>query len=96
MAHMMLESKRASRGKRMTSLVGKAAEDDEAFWGNEVWNEEGSDADSYVEEEEEKPDEFDSDFDETESEEESGSEEEKQATKTRKIQVHSFIATCHY
>jgi len=83
----MLSSKRATRGKRMTSLVGKAAEDDEAFCGNDVVDEAGSDADSYVEEEEEKPDEFDSDFDVTESEEESDSEEEKQATKTRKTQV---------
>ncbi len=90
MAHMMLLAKRASRGKRMTSLVGKAAEDDEAFWGHDVWNEEGSEADSYVQEEE-KPDEFDSDFDETESEEESDSEEEKQATRTKKTQDKKMV-----
>ncbi len=91
---MMLESKRASRGKRMTSLVGKAAEDDEAFWGNDVWNEDGSDAESFVDEEGDKPDEFDTDFDESETEEESDSEEEKEATRGRKKQVP--IIGSHY
>ena len=72
MAHMMLSNARATRGKRMSVLVGKAAEDDEAFWGAgaEVWDDdEGSDAAAYVAEEE-KPDLFDSDFNDTETEEE--------------------------
>ena len=82
--------KRASRGTRMTELVGDALEEDEAFWGHDIWNEEeGSDMDSYDEEEEEvKPDEFDSDFNDTESDDESGSEEE---TKLRKSSKASSI-----
>lgn len=90
MSHMMLSSARATRGKRMSSLVGQAAEDDEAFWGADIWEEEGSDADSYEEvEEEQKPDQFDSDFNDTETEEESGSDEEKAATKQGKRQVRT-------
>lgn len=88
MAHMMLSNARSTRGKRMSVLVGKAAEDDEAFWGAgaDVWDDEGSDAESYVAEEE-KPDLFDSDFNDTETEEESGSEEEREVKRQSKKQV---------
>ncbi|RYH24967.1 hypothetical protein EON65_16065 [archaeon] len=64
--HWMLKDKRATRGKRMASLVGEAEEEDEQFWGNEVWQENDSDAESYSTEEEVKPDQFDSDFNDTE------------------------------
>lgn len=90
MAHMMLEAKRATRGKRMNLLVGQAAEDDDAFWGNEVWEEgEGSDEDSFhTADEEEKPDEFDSDFNESETEDEEDEDEEaeKAAQKGGRVQ----------
>lgn len=83
----------------MADLVGQAAEDDEQFWGNEVWNEDedGSDAESFEEDEEEvKPDEFDSDFNDTETEEESGSDDEKKMQKSaRAQQVISTTSVLH-
>jgi hypothetical protein len=85
----MLEAKRATRGLRMAELVGQAADDDEQFWNADVWNEDedGSDAESFVEEEEEaKPDEFDSDFNDTETEEESGSDDEGNMKKSARAQ----------
>ena len=33
----MLKDKRATRGLRMSSLIGKAAEEDDAFWKHEVY-----------------------------------------------------------
>lgn len=35
------KEKRSTRGKRMTALIGKAAEEDDAFWGagDAVWQE---------------------------------------------------------
>jgi hypothetical protein len=86
MAHMMLAEKRASRGQRMGSLVGKALEDDEAFWNNEVWNDGSDDESFHTQDEEAKPDVFDSDFDEseTEDEEEEDKEEERRASKSEK------------
>ncbi len=85
----MLETKRATRGLRMAELVGEAADDDEQFWNADIWNEDedGSDAESFVEEDEEvKPDEFDSDFNDTETEEESGSDDEGNMRKTARAQ----------
>lgn len=72
----MLKDKRATRGKRMADLVGKAAEDDEAFWGHEIWQDgsDASDAESYSTEEE-KPDVFDSDFNDTEDDDDEDDEE---------------------
>ena len=32
----MLKDKRSTRGLRMSSLVGKAADEDDAFWKHEV------------------------------------------------------------
>ena len=72
----MLEAKRATRGLRMSELVGQAAEDDEQFWNNEVWQEEGSDADSFrSDDDDQRPDEFDSDFNDTETEDEEESDD---------------------
>eukprot|EP01032_Pedospumella_encystans_P020203 gene20203-22956_t len=74
----------------MAELVGEAADDDEQFWNADIWNEDedGSDAESFVEEEEEvKPDEFDSDFNDTETEEESGSDDEGNMRKTARAQM---------
>lgn len=88
MAHMMLPEKRATRGKRMGDLVGQAAEDDDMFWNHDTWQEgDGSDEESFQEEDEPlKPDEFDSDFGESESEEdeEEDEEEERRAVKEGK------------
>ena len=101
----MLESKRATRGLRMAELVGEAADDDEQFWNADIWNEDedGSDAESFVEEEEEvKPDEFDADFNDTETEEESGSDDEGNMRKTARAQkvrllvvTNQYISLCH-
>ncbi len=77
----------------MAELVGQAADDDEQFWNADVWNEDedGSDAESFVEEEEEaKPDEFDSDFNDTETEEESGSDDEGNMKKSARAQQVQF------
>ena len=76
MAHVMLQEKRATRGKRMSALVGKAAEEDDAFYNNEIWQEgDDSENDSYSEESE-KPDVFDSDFNESEDSENEDEEDE--------------------
>lgn len=75
----------------MNALVGQAAEDDDAFWGNEVWQEGGgSDEESFrTVDDEDKPDEFDSDFNDSESEddEEEDEEEEKAAQRGGKVQA---------
>ncbi len=62
----------------MAELVGEAADQDETFWNDGIWQEAESDAESFVAEEE-KPDVFDSDFDESETEEEDDSDDEKAA-----------------
>ena len=77
--------RRSTAGQRMTSLVGKALEEDETFWGHDTWAEgEDSGNESFHESDEDsalKKDEFDSDFDDSESdhedeEREAGAEEE--------------------
>ena len=35
---MLEANKRATRGKRMSELIGEAAEEDEQFWNNDIWN----------------------------------------------------------
>ena len=74
-AAVLSRSKRATAGRRLTSLVGKAAEDDLAFWGHDTWNEEeeGSDNDSFHDSDEDSAhqvDTFDSDFDDSERDDE--------------------------
>lgn len=69
--------KRSTAGKRMSSLVGKAQEEDDAFWGHDTWAEDDSGNDSFRESDEEseaRVDEFDSDFDESESDHEAEEE----------------------
>lgn len=67
-------TKRKTAGTRMSSLVGKAAEDDEAFWSHSTWAEDKadmSDDGSFHESDEDsaaKVDTFDSDFDDSEGE----------------------------
>ncbi len=53
---IMLKEKRATRGKRMTALIGKAAEEDDAFWGTNdtIWDEEDE---SFSEDNKDEPDE---------------------------------------
>lgn len=61
----------------MNSLVGKALEDDDAFWTHETWNEEDSGNDSFHDSDEDsdlKKDEFDSDFDDSETDNEADEE----------------------
>jgi vacuolar protein sorting-associated protein 72 len=65
--------RRKTAGKRMTSLVGKAAEEDDAFWGHDTWAEDDSGNDSFHESDEDsvnRKDRFDSDFDDSESDNE--------------------------
>ncbi len=64
----------------MAELVGEAAEQDETFWGDSIWQEAESDEDSFVEEEI-KPDVFDSDFNDSETEEDSDSDDEKKVAR---------------
>ena len=58
--------KRETRGKRMNALVGKAIEDDEAFWNSGFFGEpEGSEDDDYQSAQDNSSqgrDSFDSDF----------------------------------
>ena len=53
---IMLKEKRATRGKRMTALIGKAAEEDDAFWGTNdtIWDAEDE---SFSEDNKDEPDE---------------------------------------
>ena len=75
---MMLSEKRATRGTRMTQLVGEAADQDEQFWGADVWEE---DEEEFSEVEAE-PDVFDSDFNDTEDDDDDeDDEDEKEAKK---------------
>jgi hypothetical protein len=83
----MLKEKRATRGKRMSDLIGEALEEDEKFYSSEIWAEveEDSEDDSY-EEEDIKPDVFDSDFNDTE-EEESSDDDEAVVRKTERSDI---------
>jgi hypothetical protein len=87
MSATLKRERRATAGKRMTSLIGKAQEKDDAFWGHETWgDEDDSGNDSFRESDEdsaERKDEFDSDFNDSESDHEdeeqaAGDEEERQ------------------
>ena len=40
-AAVLERSRRSTAGKRMASLVGKAQEDDDAFWSHSIWSEAG-------------------------------------------------------
>lgn len=72
----------------MADLVGQAAEDDEQFWNNEIWQEDGSDAESFRSEDEEaKPDEFDSDFNDSETEDEEDSDDDAKIKKVARAQM---------
>ena len=73
----MLLNKRSTRGQRINALIGEAADGDEQFWGNEVWQ---SDDESFSEVEIE-PDEFDSDFNDSEDEGEENSDDEEKSAK---------------
>ena len=77
----------------MSALIGEAAEQDETFWGHEVWAEDEDDESFESEDEEVKPDEFDSDFNDTEDEgDESSSDEDD---KPRKI-VSKVLIKLYY
>ena len=85
---IMLQEKRATRGLRMSALVGEAMEEDNSFYSGEIWQEADSDDDSFHSDDEEvKPDQFDSDFNDTEDEESSDSEDENNIRKTERTQV---------
>lgn len=78
----------------MSSLVGEALDNDEAFWNHETWAEDGEDADSFRESDEDsdvRKDEFDSDFNDSETDNEAedqaaGDEEERRLQRDEKIQ----------
>jgi hypothetical protein len=96
--------RRATAGKRMTVLVGKAQEEDEEFWGHDTWasdNGEASEDESYnVEEEAEvnKVDVFDSDFNDSEEEEddENNEAEELELRRQEKRQTTMAAAASKY
>jgi hypothetical protein len=70
MAAVASRERRKTAGKRMTSLLGKAQEEDDTFWGHDTWAEDDSGNDSFHDSDEDsamKKDEFDSDFDDSES-----------------------------
>jgi vacuolar protein sorting-associated protein 72 len=84
MSAVASRERRSTAGKRMSSLVGKAQDEDDTFWGHETWAEDDSGNESFAESDvgsEERVDQFDSDFDESESDhdaedEAAGAEEE--------------------
>jgi vacuolar protein sorting-associated protein 72 len=70
MAAVASRERRKTAGKRMTSLVGKAQDEDDTFWGHDTWAEDDSGNDSFHDSDEDsamKKDHFDSDFDDSES-----------------------------
>jgi hypothetical protein len=87
-------SRRLTAGKRMSSLVGEALDNDETFWNHETWAEDGEDAESFRESDEDsdvRKDEFDSDFNDSETDNEAedqaaGDEEERRLQRDEKIQ----------
>lgn len=91
--------RRATAGKRMTALLGKAQEDDELFWNHDTWDsiEEASEDGSYnIEDEMEvnRIDVFDSDFNDSEEDEDEEHDEEqderpKKVTATKQLQPSS-------
>jgi vacuolar protein sorting-associated protein 72 len=70
---VLARGRRATAGRRLTTLTGQAAEDDDAFWGHDTWGEDDdSDNASFRESDEEseqRVDTFDSDFDDDEDDE---------------------------
>eukprot|EP00566_Odontella_aurita_P024303 CAMPEP_0113567582 /NCGR_PEP_ID=MMETSP0015_2-20120614/23353_1 /TAXON_ID=2838 /ORGANISM="Odontella" /LENGTH=104 /DNA_ID=CAMNT_0000469987 /DNA_START=205 /DNA_END=515 /DNA_ORIENTATION=- /assembly_acc=CAM_ASM_000160 len=87
-AAVLSRSRRSTAGTRMTSLVGKAKETDDSFWGHSTWGEQAGSSDEESgassfresdEDEEDRVDRFDSDFDDSESEEDEEAEGEKVA-----------------
>jgi vacuolar protein sorting-associated protein 72 len=84
---MAQRERRATAGKRMASLTGKAQEADDAFWGHDTWEEDASGNESFHssdEDSEVKKDVFDSDFDDSESDRE---EEEAAAGETQEREL---------
>ncbi|EJK54321.1 hypothetical protein THAOC_26063, partial [Thalassiosira oceanica] len=93
-AAVLERSRRSTAGKRMSSLVGKAQEDDDTFWTHSIWSETGGGfskgGDSSSESEGEGSyrisdddsgagvDQFDSDFGESETEDEGGESEDEE------------------
>jgi len=94
MSAVTSRERRATAGKRMSSLVGKAQEDDDAFWNHDTWAEDDSGNDSFRESDEDseaRVDEFDSDFDDSESdhdaeEEAAGAEAEEELQREERTQ----------
>ena len=67
---VLARGRRATAGRRLTTLTGQAADDDDAFWGHDTWGDEddGSFRES-DEDSQQREDTFDSDFDDDEVEE---------------------------
>ena len=74
---------RNSRGKRMNTLVGRALEEDEEFWGQDFFRE-GDDDESFDAHSSEAKDSFDSDFDKSEHSNEGEGEEDENERQIRK------------
>ena len=70
-AAVLEREKRVTAGKRMSSLVGKAAEEDDEFWSKHETSIDQDDGSFHESDEEEanRVDVFDSDFNDSESEE---------------------------
>ncbi len=81
--------RRKTAGTRLTELVGKAQDDDDAVWGHDTWgDEDGSGNESFHESDEDsaaKKDTFDSDFDISESDHD---EEEAAAGEEEERELH--------
>jgi hypothetical protein len=82
----LLQDKRKTRGLRMSALIGEAEEQDQSFWGSEIWKEEESD-DSFSEEEI-KPDEFDSDFNDSEDDDDENDSDDEPRKESRKVSCY--------
>ncbi len=68
----------------MNALIGEEAEADSQFWGQNAWQEEGSEVDDNFTESSSDKDVEDSDFDASEGEEDDGKEAEDNVKATEK------------
>jgi hypothetical protein len=93
---VIMREKRETAGKRMSSLVGEAADQDAQFWAHETWNDEDSDHDSanasfHASDADSMAarDEFDSDFNDSEEEELDPNDNDHDAQKHRSTDAFS-------
>ncbi len=77
----------------MAALLGDEAEADQAFWGQNAWNEEESEVDQDFDSTESEVDDVDTDFDESEGEEDDGKQAEGDVKTAERSLKRKAVAT---